>query len=175
MKRRPLPYGNRFPPIKYFQPSFLNIWHVLFFLYFIFLHVCVCNNVQWSGINLFGVNNALKRNTTYYLFRVYLFCSQIISFSSILILMVITRVRHQWLQTKEDKVMHEIIEFTYGFGYAINLSLCINLLVYIYTGWNDKIVVLKKTTLQLYFKTFIEKSIQVTWLCSKADIYRVER
>ena len=25
------------------------------------------------------------------------------------------------------------------------------------TGWNDKIVVLKKTTLQLYFKTFIEK------------------
>ena len=39
------------------------------------------------------------------------------------------------------------------------------------TGWNDKIVVLKKTTLQLYFKTFIEKSIQVTWLCSRADIY----
>ena len=31
------------------------------------------------------------------------------------------------------------------------------------TGWNDKIVVLKKTTLQFYFKTFIEKkSIQVT-------------
>ena len=26
-----------------------------------------------------------------------------------------------------------------------------------YTGWNDKIVVLKKTTLQLYFKTFTEK------------------
>ena len=25
------------------------------------------------------------------------------------------------------------------------------------TGWNDKNVVLKKTTLQLYFKTFIEK------------------
>ena len=25
------------------------------------------------------------------------------------------------------------------------------------TGWNDKIVVLKKTTLQIYFKTFIEK------------------
>ena len=28
---------------------------------------------------------------------------------------------------------------------------------YVSTGWNDKIVVLKKTTLQLYFKTFIEK------------------
>ena len=27
----------------------------------------------------------------------------------------------------------------------------------LYTGWNDKNVVLKKTTLQLYFKTFIEK------------------
>ncbi len=26
-----------------------------------------------------------------------------------------------------------------------------------YTGWNDKIVIQKKTTLQLYFKTFIEK------------------
>ena len=25
------------------------------------------------------------------------------------------------------------------------------------TGWNNKIVILKKTTLQLYFKTFIEK------------------
>ena len=29
--------------------------------------------------------------------------------------------------------------------------------LYIYTGWNDKIVILKKTTLQLYFETFIEK------------------
>ena len=29
--------------------------------------------------------------------------------------------------------------------------------IYIYTGWNDKIVSLKKTTLQVYFKTFIEK------------------
>ena len=28
---------------------------------------------------------------------------------------------------------------------------------YICTGWNDKIVVLKKTTLQIYLKTFIEK------------------
>ena len=27
----------------------------------------------------------------------------------------------------------------------------------LYTGWNDKIVVLKKTTLQFYLKTFIEK------------------
>ena len=29
--------------------------------------------------------------------------------------------------------------------------------IYIYIGCNDKIVVLKKTTLQLYFKTFIKK------------------
>ena len=27
----------------------------------------------------------------------------------------------------------------------------------LFTGWNDKTVVLKKTTLQHYFKTFIEK------------------
>ena len=33
----------------------------------------------------------------------------------------------------------------------------IKIQVQIYTGWNDRIVVLKKTTLQLYFKTFIEK------------------
>ena len=32
----------------------------------------------------------------------------------------------------------------------------------LHTGWNDKIVVLKKTTLQLYFKTLLKKSIQVT-------------
>ena len=36
---------------------------------------------------------------------------------------------------------------------------------------NDKIVVLKKTRLQLYFKTFIEKINSGTWLCSRADIY----
>ena len=30
-------------------------------------------------------------------------------------------------------------------------------LLHLNTRWNDKIVVLKKTTLQLYFKTFIEK------------------
>ena len=32
-----------------------------------------------------------------------------------------------------------------------------NDLAFLRTEWNDKIVVLKKTTLQLYFKTFIEK------------------
>ena len=31
------------------------------------------------------------------------------------------------------------------------------IIIHTYTGWNDKIVILKKTTLQLYFKTFIEK------------------
>ena len=30
-----------------------------------------------------------------------------------------------------------------------------------FTGWNDKIIVLKKT-IQLYFKTFMKISIQVT-------------
>ena len=29
--------------------------------------------------------------------------------------------------------------------------------IYTYTGWNDKMFVLKKTTLQLYIETFIEK------------------
>ena len=43
------------------------------------------------------------------------------------------------------------------------------------TGWNDKIVVLKKTTLQLYFKTFIQKINSANLICSRADIYRLER
>ena len=34
--------------------------------------------------------------------------------------------------------------------------LYIYIYIYTHTGWNDKIVILKKT-LQLYFKTFIEK------------------
>ena len=37
------------------------------------------------------------------------------------------------------------------------MLLGVNLLMNDTTGWNDKIVILKKTTLQLYFKTFIEK------------------
>ena len=32
-----------------------------------------------------------------------------------------------------------------------------SLYIYIYIGWNAEIVVLKKTALQLYLKTFIEK------------------
>ena len=36
--------------------------------------------------------------------------------------------------------------------------MCNSCQVFLYTGWNDKIVVLKKTTLLLYFKTFIEKN-----------------
>ena len=43
--------------------------------------------------------------------------------------------------------------------------------VCLHTEWNDKIVVLKKTTLQLLLKHLLKKSIQVTWLCSRADIY----
>ena len=38
------------------------------------------------------------------------------------------------------------------------LSLSLSLYIYIYIGRNDKIVVLKKTTLHFYFKTFIEKN-----------------
>ena len=39
------------------------------------------------------------------------------------------------------------------------LCVCIYVFIYIYiyAGLNDKIVILRKTTLQLYFKTFIEK------------------
>ena len=43
----------------------------------------------------------------------------------------------------------------------LSLSVCLSvpplsLYIYIYTRWNDKIVFLKKTKLQLYFKTFIK-------------------
>ena len=39
------------------------------------------------------------------------------------------------------------------------MMIYIYIYIYIYTGWKDKMVVLKKTSLQLYFKTFIEKNI----------------
>ena len=41
-----------------------------------------------------------------------------------------------------------------------------------HTGWNDKIVVLKKTTLQLYFKTFIEKNqfMQLDYVVEQTSI-----
>ena len=34
------------------------------------------------------------------------------------------------------------------------MAIYIYIYIYIYIWWNDKIVVLKKTKLQLYFKTF---------------------
>ena len=40
---------------------------------------------------------------------------------------------------------------------TVNLWITIYIYIYIYIGWNDKIAMLKKTTLLLYFKTFIEK------------------
>ena len=47
-------------------------------------------------------------------------------------------------------------------GFSGRLTLCkscnfFSKKLFVNTGWNAKIVVLKKTTLQLYFKTFIEK------------------
>ena len=54
---------------------------------------------------------------------------------------------------------------------CVCVCVCVCIYIYMYTGWNDKSVVLKKTTLQIHFKTFLKKSIQVTWLCSRADIY----
>ena len=51
---------------------------------------------------------------------------------------------------------------TFDYGHAIkpfynNLIARVRQQNVIYTGWNDKIVILKKTTQQLHFKTFIEK------------------
>ena len=45
----------------------------------------------------------------------------------------------------------------YVTGILLSLTLCACVCVFDRTGWNDKMVVLKKTTLQLYLKTFIEK------------------
>ena len=46
----------------------------------------------------------------------------------------------------------------YGIKYSYIIQMLFFLVDLTYTGWNDKIVVLKKTTLQFYFKTFIEKN-----------------
>ena len=51
-------------------------------------------------------------------------------------------VKKGYGQLDENKIVHTCV------------CVCLN----VNTGWNDKIVVLKKTTLQLYFKTFIEKN-----------------
>ena len=40
-----------------------------------------------------------------------------------------------------------------------------------YMGWNGKIVVLKKQHYSFILKLLLRKSIQVTWLCSRAEIY----
>ena len=40
---------------------------------------------------------------------------------------------------------------------CVRVCVCKHTHTHKYIVWNDKIVVLKKTTLQLYFKTFIEK------------------
>ena len=41
-----------------------------------------------------------------------------------------------------------------------------------HTGWNDKIVVPKENKhYSFILKLFLKKSIQVTWLLSRADIY----
>ena len=46
------------------------------------------------------------------------------------------------------------------------VCVCVYILIHVYicinTGWNDRIVVLKKTTLQLYLKLLLKKSSQVT-------------
>ena len=52
------------------------------------------------------------------------------------------------LRSLSDKYPGEMNEPPYPPSYGLNSTT---------TGWNDKIVVLKETTLQLYFKTFIEK------------------
>ena len=39
---------------------------------------------------------------------------------------------------------------------CVCVCVCMHIYIYICTGWNDKIVDLKKTAQQLYFKTFFE-------------------
>ena len=51
-----------------------------------------------------------------------------------------------------------ILDIYTGLGEETGVMALGLLLQAIITGWNAKIVVLKKTTLQLYFKTCIEKN-----------------
>ena len=53
--------------------------------------------------------------------------------------------RYLWIKSNKRHINEELEHFMNSDYISIN------------TGWNDKIVILKKTTLQLYFKTFIEK------------------
>ena len=42
-----------------------------------------------------------------------------------------------------------------------------------YTGWNDTIVVQKKKHDSFILKLLLKKSIQLTWLWGRADIYSI--
>ena len=58
--------------------------------------------------------------------------------------------------TKQKRLTTETIIYTKCTKHVNKYYFYIFIFVLI-TGWNDKIIILKKTTLQLYFKTFIEK------------------
>ena len=64
---------------------------------------------------------------------------------------------------KEAQNWHSFL-LSYKNGYRFIIYMIVNNIfeinkfwIQLNTGWNDKIVIQKKTTLQLYFKTFIEK------------------
>ena len=59
-----------------------------------------------------------------------------------------------YTQLNYQTVLFQTIQFNINHLFELSINVKVNSLN---TGWNDKIVVLKKTTLQLYFKTFIEK------------------
>ena len=60
--------------------------------------------------------------------------------------MLILPIIHYYLTMMKSRQKNSLLYFSWGMFVPLER-----------TGWNDKIVVIKKTTLQLYFKTFIEK------------------
>ena len=63
---------------------------------------------------------------------------------------------HKWISRAKLSISLTHYFFFLGMTWIFWLTAILNLVTN-FTGWNDKIIVLKKTTLQLYFKTFIEK------------------
>ena len=70
--------------------------------------------------------------------------------------------RYLWIKSNKRHINEELEHFMYSDYISIN------------TGWNDKIVILKKQPYSFILKLLLKKSIQVTRLCSRADIYSMQ-
>ena len=120
-------------------------------------HMCI----DWCGIGYYLPSFVNWHATPYHkwLGQIYFFRQ---SFLYVLFEQHLTKVPDSWVITEYDfhSIVHTRWLFLFAYFELPFFCLCVSTdfrLTFLYTGWNDKIVFLKKTTLQIYLKTFIEK------------------